>query len=124
MTILVLALAGCNSCAQQTDSVLCLLLIFSDSVCPTQRAQVIDYLNKATSKMHARDTAALVAFGADALLELAPGSRENVTKINSILDSTKSNIAAGIQLAIATFPPDAGKQIVILSDGNEIAVMR
>ncbi len=65
------------------------------------------------------DSAALVAFGAEALLDHVPEDPTPIHKIISTPSTSRTDIAAGIQLAMASFPPDAGKQIVLFSDGNE-----
>src|SRR5262249_54051992 len=68
-----------------------------------------------------RDQAGLIVFGRRPRLELLPSDapRLNLTEITSMIDGSATDIAAALQLALATFPPDSARRIVLLSDGSE-----
>jgi uncharacterized membrane protein len=70
---------------------------------------------------HTQDRAGLIVFGRQPKLELQPIStpRFNLKDIASQIDGNYTDIGAAIKLALASFPPDTGKRIVLLSDGNE-----
>ena len=68
-----------------------------------------------------RDKVGLIVFGRRPRLELLPGDapRFNLTEITSPIDGHATDIAAALQLALATFPEGSARRIVLLSDGNE-----
>ena len=119
LTLLVLALAGLT--IVQPTKTLCTAFVVdvSDSIAPAQRTVVLDYIKTAVKSMKPGDTAALVAFGAEALLDHMPEDKPAFTKIVSTPSTTRTDISAGMQLAMASFPQESGKQIVLFSDGNE-----
>ncbi|MHB9132065.1 MAG: VWA domain-containing protein [Armatimonadota bacterium] len=119
LTLLVLALAGLQLVRPTKTMCTVFVVDLSDSVATAQHDTILKYIHQATRSMRASDHAALVAFGADALLDHAPEDRNAIGKIISLPNKSRTDIAAGIQLAMASFPPESGKQIVIFSDGNE-----
>ena len=70
---------------------------------------------------HARDRAGLIVFGRRPRLELPPADapRFNLRKLPPAADGNYTDIAAALKLALASFPEDTGKRIVLISDGNE-----
>ncbi len=65
--------------------------------------------------------AGLVVFGRRPRLELPPSDapRFNLDKLPTVEDGNYTDIAAALKLALASFPEDTGKRIVLISDGNE-----
>ena len=119
LTLLVLALAGLTLVRPTKTLCTVFAVDVSDSIAPVQRATVISFIKQAVKTMRPGDSAALVAFGADALLDHVPEDRPVFSKIVSTPGGARTDIAAGIQLAMASFPQESGKQIVLFSDGNE-----
>jgi uncharacterized membrane protein len=70
---------------------------------------------------HERDKAGLIVFGRRPRLELPPSDapRFNFTEVAGTIDGNYTDIGAAIKLALASFPENTGKRIVLLSDGNE-----
>ncbi|HEX4589110.1 MAG TPA: VWA domain-containing protein [Gemmataceae bacterium] len=71
---------------------------------------------------HERDQAAVIAFGRRPKLVLPASDvpRVNLEDDNfSAVDTTYTDIAAAIKLALASFPEGTAKRIVLISDGNE-----
>jgi uncharacterized membrane protein len=82
------------------------------------------FINDAVEKRppgHERDKAGIIVFGRRPRLEVPPSDarRINFTEVGSNIDSSYTDIAAAIKLALASFPEGAGKRIVLFSDGNE-----
>lgn len=119
LTVLVLALAGIQLVRPTTTLCTVFVVDVSDSIAPSQRQVALDFIRQATKKMKTGDQAAVVAFGGDALLDHAPEDREAIRDIVSIPGTSRTDIAAGLQLAMASFPQESGKQVILFSDGNE-----
>jgi uncharacterized membrane protein len=70
---------------------------------------------------HERDKAGLIVFGRRPRLELPPSDapRFNFREVQGEIDGNYTDIGAAIKLALASFPEQTGKRIVLISDGNE-----
>lgn len=96
------------------------LLDNSDSIPGSTQEQGRLLISELNKKMTTRDEAGLIVFGATPSLETpATVGYEFEGKTNSIVDTTRSDIAGAIRLAMAAFPADRMRRIVLLSDGNE-----
>jgi uncharacterized membrane protein len=87
--------------------------------------RVVRFLNESVER-HAqqtrrRDRAGLVVFGGLPRTELPPSDapRFNLQKLPPAIDPGHTDLAAGLRLALASFPKGGGKRIVLISDGNE-----
>ncbi len=87
--------------------------------------RIKDFVEKSVFKRgagHERDQAGVIAFGRRPRIVL-PAS--DVPRVNlddaslSGVDTTYTDIAAAIKLALASFPEGTAKRIVLISDGNE-----
>jgi uncharacterized membrane protein len=84
------------------------------------------FINEAVAQRgagHERDRAGLVVFGKEARPE-RPASDAGILKfkyaeVADRIDGNYTNIAAGINVALASFPEGCGRRIVLISDGNE-----
>ncbi len=122
LSLLVLALAGAQLVRPTTTLCTVFAVDVSDSIQKSQQAFILDYIRQATRNMRRGDTAALVAFGGEALLDQPIEETNGIKKIATIVSTpstSRTDIAAGIQVAMASFPQESGKQIVLFSDGNE-----
>lgn len=116
---LVLSLAGAQLIRPVRSLTTVFLLDASDSIAPTQRERATQYIDQALATMPASDRAAVVVFGAGALVERAPASLATLGRINSLPVTTRTNIQDAIQLGVALLPADTQKRLVLLSDGGE-----
>ena len=90
-------------------------------------ARIRTFINEAVQKRGAgreRDRAGLIIFGRKPRLELPPSDAPHFNLVNlpelpSPSDREYTDIAASLKLALASFPEDTGKRIVLISDGNE-----
>jgi len=122
LTLLVLALAGLQLVRPTHNLCTVFVLDVSDSISPRQRTEALDYIRTAVKSMRHGDSAALVTFGGEALLDHdadETGTLKNLRGIYSIPSTSRTDIAAGVQLAMASFPLEAGKQVILFTDGNE-----
>jgi Mg-chelatase subunit ChlD len=119
LVALVLALAGAQLVQPVRTLTTVFLLDASDSIAPAQRERAIQYVDRALAGLPPGDRAAVVAFGAGALVERAPASLAALGRINSVPVTTRTNIQEAIQLGVALLPADSQKRLVLLSDGGE-----
>ena len=119
---LVLAVAEMEI-VRSTDRVAVVYLLDqSSSVPPEDRAAMIQYVDTAIAEHRTpRDMAGVIVFGHEAGIEVPPSDEQIriAQGVESRLDPTFTDIGAAIKLAEATFPHDAAKRIVLVSDGNQ-----
>ena len=98
------------------------LLDQSLSIPEAKRAAMIKYVK---DEVHAhrrdKDRAGVIVFGREAAIELPPfdDDLQMGNSIESLFDPQATNIAAAMKLAQATFPEDAARRIVLVTDGNQ-----
>jgi uncharacterized membrane protein/secreted protein with Ig-like and vWFA domain len=119
LALLVLALAGVQ--VVHTKFALCTVFVVDASASVSQQNQqaALAYIREACKQMRKDDTAAIVVFGADAYVESPPSPDPKITRIYSVPSPHYTDLAAALRLAMASFSQGAGRQIVVLSDGNE-----
>ncbi|MBI2807112.1 MAG: VWA domain-containing protein [Planctomycetes bacterium] len=84
--------------------------------------RIYDFINQSVASNRRRDDrVGVIVFGKEPRLELPPDAvpRLGFKKIYSDIDSSYTDLAAAIKLALASFPEGSGKRIVLISDGNE-----
>lgn len=98
------------------------LLDQSLSIPEARREAMIDYVN-ASILRHRRndDRAGVIVFGREPKIEIPPFDDDVQLdrRIESLLDPEYTNMAGALKLALASFPEDAARRIVLVSDGNE-----
>ncbi|MEI6521202.1 MAG: VWA domain-containing protein, partial [bacterium] len=118
-TAIILAISGIQIIKPTTNLCTSFVVDLSFSSQPMQQ-EALSYIQEAIKKKHSGDLITVVAFGGDAWLDKSAEDKEGkIDRIYSLPKKSRTNISAGIQLAMAAFPEEAGKQIVILTDGNE-----
>src|SRR5438552_10934636 len=118
-SLLVLGLAGFQ--LSRPSKKLCVLFLVdrSDSVPAEEQEAAVRYVNDAARRMGPNDTAGVLVFGGDAYVEFMPSPKLKVNNIASVVSRDYTDLAGALRLALAAFPEDAQKRIVLLSDGNE-----
>ncbi len=122
LALLVAALAGVKSTTRSERLCVVFVLDISRSVDQADIDAAKAAIARTAEEMTAKDSAALVVFGGEASMEIGYSSREDF-KIGGITSSVISrdftDPAEAMRLAIASFPQDAQKRIVLISDGNQ-----
>lgn len=118
ITLLVLALSGLQIAQSANRLAVIFLVDTSDSVGVIASESALGTVRDAIAAMGPEDEAGLVLFGADAQVERAVSSIKELGPVRSVTTTGNTNIANAIRLALAMFPPDAARRIVILSDGQ------
>jgi uncharacterized membrane protein/Mg-chelatase subunit ChlD len=122
MVLFILAVAEVQMVRTSDRLTVIYLLDQSLSIPVAQRRAMIDYVNAAIEKHRQHeDRAGVIVFGRDAAIEIPPfdDDVQVPATIESLLNPEHTNLAGAMKLAQATFPEDAAKRIVLVSDGNE-----
>ncbi len=105
------------------NSRLCVIFIadVSKSISDANKEEIKFFINKSTGKKTKDDMAGLIITGGNSSIEFIPSVNPRAGNFTSIVDTDHTNLASSFQLALAMFPADANKRIVLLSDGQENA---
>jgi uncharacterized membrane protein/Mg-chelatase subunit ChlD len=121
LLLLVLALAEIQIVRTNDHLTVIYLLDQSLSIPGERRQAMVKYVNAAI-KAHRQheDRVGVIVFGRDAAIEIPPFDDDVlIHQVESTLDPEYTDLARAMRLAQATFPEDASKRIVVVSDGNE-----
>jgi Mg-chelatase subunit ChlD len=95
------------------------LLDTSDSILPENRVKAWRYVQEAIRAARKGDRYGLIAIGGAPALEVQVGTDPFPARSPQAADTRGTDIAGAIKLALAAFPREGAKRIVLLSDGNE-----
>src|SRR3974390_1465233 len=95
------------------------LLDRSDSIPSPQQEAAREYINQAAKKMKKVDKAGVIVFGTEASIETMPNPAVDVEKIQAVVGTERTDLAAAIRLGTAAFPENGQKRLVLLTPGNE-----
>jgi uncharacterized membrane protein len=115
----VLAIAGLQWLRPVEGMNVFFLLDRSDSVPSAQQDAAKEQVNKFAAKMERVDKGGVIVFGAEAAIEFSPNPALKVEKIQAVVNTERTDIAAAIRLGTAGFPETGQKRLVLMSDGNE-----
>ncbi|HEX2623081.1 MAG TPA: VWA domain-containing protein, partial [Phototrophicaceae bacterium] len=117
VTLLVLALAGVQIVRSAERLAVIFLVDTSDSVGVDGVETAVNYVRESIKRMGTDDESGVILFGGDAQVERAVNNVRELGTLRTVPDSGNTNLAGAIRLALALFPADAARRIVILSDG-------
>lgn len=123
LVLIVLALAELQLVRRGDRLTVIYLLDQSLSIPAERRQEMIEYVNRSIVEHRTRpgDRAGVIVFGRDAAIEVPPfdDDVQLAETIETLIDPDHTDLAAAMRLAQASFPDDAAKRIVIISDGSE-----
>ena len=127
LRVVVLALVACCLADIQyvkaSDKLTVIFLMDrSDSVKTLQDEQETYLQQVGTTITHADDQVGMIDFARGAFLEQLPmagGYHIQPGRLPEMENRDRTNVAAAMRLAMAMFPSDTGKRIVLMSDGND-----
>jgi uncharacterized membrane protein len=119
VTLIIIGLAGAQVERVANKLAVVFLLDASDSVPASVQSAAADYVRAAAETMGNQDEAAVIVFGADALVETPITSKLELVQIGSSPIRLNTDLAEAIRLGLALFPADTAKRLVILSDGRQ-----
>ena len=117
--LFVLALGRVELVKKHDNLFVFFLMDHSKSIPQDLRFQQVGFINRAAEDMGKNDTAGVIVFGSDASIEIPDAKKLKITRIESVPGEEQTDISAAIRMAMARFPEDSQKRIVLLSDGNE-----
>ena len=118
LMLLVLALAGTQIVQSADRLAVIFLLDRSDSMGSSAQEAAEQYVRDALAEMNEDDMAGVVLFGGDAQVERPVGPSDELAPLRTVPSDDNTDIAEAIRLALALFPDNAARRIVILSDGQ------
>ncbi|MEE8390719.1 MAG: VWA domain-containing protein [Anaerolineae bacterium] len=116
--LIVLSLAGVQSVHGGDELAVVFLVDVSDSIPETERERALAFVKESLAEMGPDDRAALVLFGADALVERPMISGGELGEIASIPHTQHTDLEGAVRLGMALFPAGSARRMVILSDGR------
>jgi uncharacterized membrane protein len=119
LTMIVLALAGVQLRTRADTLTAVFVLDVSDSVPAEEQARGEALIREAVAAMPPSDRAAVVLFGQDALVERMPSEEPFLADLASVPVTVRTDIARALQLAMALYPDEGARRLVLLSDGRE-----
>jgi uncharacterized membrane protein len=119
VTALVFSLADAQWVSKSYRTSTIFLLDYSFSIPPDIQRKAFTWISDQLRKLPRDDVAGVIVFGEDAMIEVPPVEKPELTGPTSLVGRTATDIGAAIRLALAVFPPSYQKRIVVVSDGNE-----
>jgi uncharacterized membrane protein len=117
LVLLTLSLAGAQMVRAADELAVVFLVDQSDSMSADQLAEAERYVQEAMAAMGRDDQAAVVLFGANALVERPLSGLTELAPFSSAPLRLQTNVAEAIRLGMALFPGGSARRLVILSDG-------
>ncbi len=118
-TAVVLSLADAQWVSRTYRTATIFLLDHSYSIPQEVQQKSLEWINARLKEMPKDDVGAVIVFGAEAMIEVPPLYRPELTGPHSVVGRTATDIGAAIRLALAVFPQGYQRRIVLVSDGNE-----
>jgi Ca-activated chloride channel family protein len=116
---LIFAIAGLETVQSGNNLAVVFLVDVSDSMPQQAVDSEVNYIREALKSIGADDKAAIILFGADALVERPMSALNELASITSVPITNQTDLAEAIQLGLALYPSGYAKRMVILSDGAE-----
>lgn len=117
ITLLILALAGLQWIRPTSRLSIIYALDVSDSMGATAQADALNFIRKSLHNLPPDDQAGMIVFGDDAFIARSLSNSRELGTIQVTPQSSQTDYAGAIRLALAILPPDTTRRIVILSDG-------
>ena len=118
-TLVVMSLADAQWVRRNDALSVLFLLDHSASVPESVAARELEYVNAAAATKAREDTAGILVFGGNPSVELMPAAALKIDRLHSFVNRGSTDIQAALELAVAAFPPDMARKIVLITDGNE-----
>ena len=117
LILLILAFAGMQTVRSADELAVVFLVDGSDSINAEQASQAEQFVREAIETMQINDSAAVVVFGSNALVERPMSKISELSRIASLPQTLHTDLAEAIRLGLALFPAGSARRLVVLSDG-------
>ncbi len=118
LTLMILAISGAQVVRSADKLAVVFLVDVSDSIDAATQQEQFDYVAEAMESMGINDSAGIVLFGSNAVVERQVNNVRELGEIQSAPITSNTDLAEAIRLGLALFPSDAARRMVILSDGR------
>ena len=119
LLLIILALSGIQLRLPSNTLTAVFVLDVSDSIPTAEEERAEQLIRTAVNEMPAGDRAAIVIFGEDALVERLASPDSSLSRLTSAPITTRTDVGSAMQLAMALFPDEGARRLVLLSDGRE-----
>jgi uncharacterized membrane protein/Mg-chelatase subunit ChlD len=123
VALLVLALADARGVRRNESLTTLFLIDASESVPNEWQSAMFDFVNGSVARHRRKvpgDLAGVIAFGREPRVEVPPVPEPPpMVRIENRIAGDATDLASALKLALATFPEETARRIVVLSDGNE-----
>jgi uncharacterized membrane protein len=119
LTMLVFAVADAHWVSRTRQSATVFVLDYSASIPPEVHNKAIEWIQEKVKEMPKDDQAAIVVFGAEAMIEVPLLPKPAISGVHSSLSRSATDLAAAVRLATALFPEGFQRRVVLMTDGNE-----
>jgi uncharacterized membrane protein len=116
---LVLSLAGMRLALPADRLSVVFLLDASASMLDATSEALVDWARATVREMPEGDSAGVVVFGADALVDRLPSDLDELADPASVPVTGATDVAAAVRLGAAILPAGTQQRLVLLSDGND-----
>lgn len=120
ITLVVLALAEVQT-VRTSDKLTTIFVVDASQSIPQEwQGRLLQYINAANERQkRPDDLSGIVVFGKEPRVENPPSPNPGPKlAIENTVDGENTDLAAAIKLALASFPEDTARRLVVLSDGN------
>lgn len=117
--LVIVALAGPSIVRQSNRLAVVFLVDASDSVNAEGRAAARDFIRRSLAQLPRGDTAGIVVFGDNALVERSIGADSELRDLLSKPATGHTDLAGAVRLGLALFPEGYARRLVLISDGQE-----
>ncbi len=100
------------------DTTTIFLVDVSDSV-SGQKQEIEQFVKDALKEMPTDNKAGVIAFGADSRVEQFVSEKNLFMGLETVPVTTATNLEQAVQGALALFPEEEGKRLVLITDGKE-----
>jgi uncharacterized membrane protein/Mg-chelatase subunit ChlD len=121
LLLLILALAQTQSVRKNDRLTTIFLVDNSQSIPHDWQPRMLEFINAANkAQKRPDDLSGVIVFGKDARVEQPPNPNPGpLMGIENPIDGENTDLGGAIKLALASFPEETARRLVILSDGNE-----
>src|SRR5712691_7257785 len=119
LALVVLAIAGLQWLKPLEGMNAFFVLDRSDSIPASQQDFAREFVNKSSKQKKNTDKAGVIVFGSEASIESSPNSAVDLQKIQAVVGTERTDLAAAVRLGTAAFPENGQKRLVLATDGNE-----